>query len=132
VVGYDRSFFFRGAVELLLELAAEAVSLPVLRIALIVGAISAGRSVHSISGRWFWYDWPDTGLGLCPCGGGGGVDFEDGGPDVGGRGRFTMAAVVLVAMGRDAATPFVAGRELLTLAPTSLLTSHAESGRSFK
>lgn len=84
-------------------------------------------------------------FGLAPGGGGGGgvgaedggvVDFEDGGPpDAGGGGRFTTAAVVLAPTGRDeAATPFsfVPGRLLLTLAPTSLFMSHAESGRSFR
>lgn len=62
------------------------------------------------------------------------MDFEDGGPeDVGGGGKFTTAAVVLAAMGREVATPLVLlGRELLTFAAMSLLTSHAESGLNFK
>jgi hypothetical protein len=53
--GYDLSLFFRGAAELLRELALDAGSLVVRD----VGgtnrpvAMSAGRSFHSVSGLWF-------------------------------------------------------------------------------
>lgn len=62
--------------ELLLELAPDAApeadSLADLRRLVISGAMSAGKSFHSPSGRWFWYDWPVTGFGLVDGGGGGG------------------------------------------------------------
>lgn len=137
--GYERSRFLR-TVELLLELATDPVSLlfaffdgtsnP--------GAMSAGRSFHSMSGRWFWKE-PLWGSGAR---GGGGADDDEG--------RLTTAAVALrgtvaspalgggedpfvllvddlggggaVAFGRDEATRFVMLRR----------TIHAEAGRSFR
>lgn len=55
--GYDLSLFFL-TVELLLELAPDTVPLP---FPLFggpnkPGAMSAGKSFHSVSGRWFWKD----------------------------------------------------------------------------
>lgn len=59
--GYDLSFFLL-TVELLLELAPDPGSLPFFGGPRRPGAMSAGRSFHSVSGRWFWNDLPDATL----------------------------------------------------------------------
>ncbi len=136
--GYDRSLFLR-TVELLRELALDPGSLPFFRGgASMPGAMSAGRSFHSVSARWFWYDWPRERPG-------GGVDvllppLDGTGPLWGGGGfvvccggRFTTAAVVLAVMVDGASVGGdVAGRELRTDAPTSRWTRYAEPGRSLR
>lgn len=130
--GYARSFFLRGAVELLRELALLAVAL----------CISAGRSFHSISGRAFWNDKPVApGLRL---GEGplllGGSDKAGNGGAVGLFSRFAAAVVVLDGI---VVVPSEACASLLTLlsrpsaevTPLVLIcrrTIHALSGRSLK
>lgn len=85
-----------------------------------MGAMSAGRSFHSVFARWFWND--------CPVG----VLASGTAPSsLGGGGRFATAAVVLSATGRAVGCSDDDGKELRTEADTSRWTSHAESGRSF-
>lgn len=115
--GYDLSFFLL-TVELLLELAPDPGSLPFFGGTRRDGAMSAGRSFHSVSGRWFWNDLPDATL----AGGLTGGWFAMGG-------RLSTAAVVLDMSGRDSGGA-EEGREPRTEALTGLDTSQAESGRS--
>lgn len=123
--------------ELLLELAPDPGSLPFFGGPRSVGAMSAGRSFHSVSGRWFWKDWPDATLtgglvaGGAPLLAAGGVAAAGGGIWLVMGGRLMTAAVVLVISGREMGG-VDEGRALSTEAPTGLETTQAESGRSLR
>lgn len=94
--------------------------------------MSAGKSFHSVSGRWFWNDLPEATLAEGLTGPWAAAAAEMGG-------RLMTAAVVPDISAREEDDGGGAedeakeeGRALRTEAPTGLETSQAESGRSLR
>ena len=127
------------ATELLRELPLEAGSLPFTTLRPCgprsdEPIISAGRSFHSVSERWFWNDWPFA----LPAVGGGGAAPDGEEDDIGGR--LTISAVALgescccLPADEEAAVFALVGdgSEELTVAWMGRWTSQAEPGRSLR